>query len=226
MRYTHILFDADETLFSYHSYVSLKRILHGYGVEFTEQDYQKYNEFNQSLWQQYQDNVINLAELTRIRFQDFEKNHQINPLELHQALMNAMGLASPAKDGALILLKKLREQGVEKIGILTNGFTVMQMPRLQHTGLSQYIDFLVVSEEVGLPKPNLAMFENAFEKMNFPPREQILMVGDSLTSDILGGNRAGIDTCWVNWHGKINQTQAKPTFQVADLFELSDFLGL
>ena len=84
------------------------------------------------------------------------------------------------------------------LAVISNGLGEVVYARLARLGLSDYFDAVVVSSEVGVAKPNPAIFEAAFERLGSPDKATTLMVGDSLTSDIAGGSAFGIDTCWYN----------------------------
>ncbi|MGW8178779.1 MAG: HAD-IA family hydrolase, partial [bacterium] len=79
---------------------------------------------------------------------------------------------------------------------------------------------IVISEEVGAAKPNPRIFDVAFQVMNWPNKEEVLIVGDSLTSDINGGNRYGIDTCWFNPRHDPYTVDSESRFEIRDLREL------
>ena len=87
-------------------------------------------------------------------------------------------------------------------------------------------DWLVISEQVGIAKPAKEIFEHTFNLMGNPPKEQILMVGDTASSDILGGQNVGIDTCWLQHPGVNLPEGIKPTYQVTQLKQLQTILGL
>jgi putative hydrolase of the HAD superfamily len=81
-----------------------------------------------------------------------------------------------------------------------------------------------VSEELGVAKPDARIFEYALRQLQHSDRETVVMVGDSLESDIQGGVNAGIRTCWFNPSGAVNDTAIQPTFTIANLLELRDRL--
>jgi Predicted hydrolase (HAD superfamily) len=90
--------------------------------------------------------------------------------------------------------------------------------------LKDAISTLVISEQVGIAKPDPRIFEHAFEKMGRPPKEKILMVGDNPHSDVLGGMQAGIDTCWLNADNTPVPEDIAPTHQVSSLHQLKNWL--
>lgn len=124
--------------------------------------------------------------------------------------------------GAVDLLDALRHR--VKLGIITNGFTQLQRVRLEATGLYEHFDVLVISEEVGIAKPDGRIFDHALSLMGLPMRERVLMVGDTLESDILGGLNAGMTTCWVNSMGKIAPNHIQPHHEISSLVELKTLL--
>lgn len=218
MKYQWILFDADETLFSFHSYFGLKSMLKRYGLEFNEQDYEAFQAVNQPLWVAYQNKEINAEALQRIRFESLAQKTGQDPLVLNRELMDEMALVSQLLEGVREMLASLH--GKVKMGIITNGFNALQQKRLENTQTASFFDLLVVSETVGVAKPDRQIFDYAFSQMGEVERSKVLMVGDTLASDILGGNLAGIDTCWFNPKGLANETAIQPTYEIRSMAEL------
>lgn len=218
MKYQWILFDADETLFSFHSYLGLKSMLKRYGLEFNEQDYEAFQAVNQPLWVAYQNKEINAEALQRIRFESLAQKTGQDPLVLNRELMDEMALVSQPLAGVREMLASLH--GKVKMGIITNGFNALQQKRLENTQTAGFFDLLVVSETVGVAKPDRQIFDYAFSQMGEVERSKVLMVGDTLASDILGGNLAGIDTCWFNPKGLANETAIQPTYEIRSMAEL------
>ncbi|MBM7456816.1 FMN phosphatase YigB (HAD superfamily) [Oceanisphaera litoralis] len=100
----------------------------------------------------------------------------------------------------------------------------MQHTRLKRAGWQDSFSTLVISEQVGVAQPDTGIFEHAFEQMGHPPKEQILMVGDNLHSDILGGLNAGIHTCWLNSNDSAAPEGIRPHFEVSSLNQLHQLL--
>lgn len=224
MKYQWILFDADETLFHFYSFVGLQTMLARYGVAFGEADYAKFQAVNQPLWLRYQQGEIDMTTLAQTRFADLAAQLNRPALALNEELQHTMARLSEPLAGARELLAWLHGRGV-KLGIMTNGFASLQQPRLQYTGFAEFFDLLIISEHESHPKPHRAIFESALRQMGNPPPETVLMVGDSLTSDILGGNRVGMATCWLNSANKPNETNIIPTFTVHNWVELGNIFG-
>lgn len=234
--YDWILFDADETLFSFNSLKGLKHMFaNKFNFEFTELHYDEYQKVNKGLWVDLQNGLINQHELQQRRFQVWadrmtEIRRQSDPEaqacsteELNDAYLDSMAITSTPLEGTVSLLQSVH--GKLKLGIVTNGFARLQRARLEHLGLHDYFDLLVISEVIGIAKPNRAIFDHAITLMEGEvPRHKILMVGDTLESDILGGINAEIDTCWINAHEKVAPESIQPTFEVKSMLDLEVIL--
>ncbi|MCK3654346.1 dUMP phosphatase [Pasteurellaceae bacterium Macca] len=218
MYYQWILFDADETLFEFNSYLGLKAMLKGYGIDFTTQDYQAFQAVNQPLWVAYQNKQITAEDLQRTRFTHLSAQTGKDALALNQALMAEMALVSKPLTGVMEMLNAL--QGKLKMGIITNGFKALQQKRLDNTHTAGFFELVVISEEVGVAKPDNAIFQYAFDRLGDVDKSKVLMVGDTLASDILGGNQFGFDTCWFNPHQKPNDTTIRPTYEIQTMAQL------
>lgn len=222
MKYQWILFDADETLFSFRSYLGLQVVLKRYGVEYTLDDHAEFQAVNQPLWVAYQNQEITAEQLQRTRFEGLAKRTGEDPLVLNRLLMEEMALLSQPLEGTLPTLKALH--GAVKMGIITNGFTALQQKRLDNTQTSHFFDVVVISEKIGFAKPDRQIFDYAFALMGEFDRSKVLMVGDTLSSDILGGNNAGIDTCWLNTFNLENDTDIKPTYAINTISQIIEIV--
>lgn len=222
MKYSHIFFDADETLFSFNAYLGLKTLFAQYDVSFTEQDYQEYQAVNAPLWVQYQNGVINARTLQVTRFQHWAERLAVTPESLNEGFMTAMASICEPLPGAKSLL--LRLKGKAQLGIITNGFAALQERRLAHTGLQDCFAEVVISELVGVAKPDERIFAHTMALFGNPEKSRVLMVGDTPSSDILGANLFGIDSCWLQHQGVVCPPHVKPTYTVMSLQELETLL--
>lgn len=220
--YEWILFDADDTLFHFDAFAGLKLMFKQFDVDFTENDYDIYQNLNKPLWVKYQNNTITAQQLQHQRFDDWAKKLNVTSATLNSAFLSAMADICEPIEGAIDLLNVLKNK--TKLGIITNGFAELQHIRLERTGLKNHFDILVISEQVGVAKPHLDIFNHAISLMGNPNREKILMVGDNFDSDILGGINAGLDTCWINTHNKKIPEGITPTYQVDSLIQLQKLL--
>jgi FMN phosphatase YigB (HAD superfamily) len=106
------------------------------------------------------------------------------------------------------------------LALITNGIKEVQRPRFVQSALKDYFTVLIISEEVGTAKPDPAIFEAAFVQMGHPHRDEVLIIGDGLTSDIQGGYNYGIDTCW------FNPTRAPRPVNIASQYEITHLTEL
>lgn len=219
MKYQWIFFDADETLFSFDAFAGLRKLLAQYGVDFTAQDFAVFQQLNKPLWVKYQNAEISARELQIQRFTQLAERVQQDPVQLNEQYLIAMSDVCQPLEQVVETLQILRQQA--KLAIITNGFTALQHLRLAKTGLADCFEFITISEDVGLTKPDVRIFEYSLQKAQVSA-DKVLMVGDSLETDILGGNRAGLDTCWLAYQRE-NNTDIQPTYQIqhfADLLNL------
>jgi putative hydrolase of the HAD superfamily len=125
-------------------------------------------------------------------------------------------------DGAEEVLVKLRPDF--GLAIITNGLKDVQRPRFARSSIGKYFDVLIISEEVGAAKPDPAIFDFAFELIGQPSRTEVLIIGDSLTSDMAGGAGYGIDTCWFNPTHLESDPNLNVNYEISDLRQLLNFL--
>ena len=220
--YQWILFDADGTLFDFDAFSGLKRMFASLGIKFTKKDYKAYQAVNKSLWVEYQNATITAQQLQHKRFETWAAKLNIETTELNSSFLNAMADICVPLHGAVDLLKSLKNK--VRLGIITNGFTELQQARLERTGLQNYFDVLVISEQVGIAKPHPDIFNYALSIMGNPDRDKVLMVGDNPDSDIIGGINAGLDTCWLNINNQPISENIIPNYQVSSLSKLQELL--
>ena len=125
-------------------------------------------------------------------------------------------------DGALEILERL--SGHYEMYVITNGVSKTQYSRLKKSGIDRYMKDIFVSEDAGAQKPQNAFFDYCLERMGHPALEQLLVIGDSLTSDIQGGINAGIDTCWFDRKGTEDTQGREVTYIIRALKELEEIL--
>jgi len=220
MKYKWVLFDADETLFHFDAYQGLKLMFSGFDVDFTLADYEIYQKVNKPLWVDYQNGDISAKQLQNERFTSWSEKLTISTEKLNTEFLQAMAQICKPLDGARELIDYLSTK--VKMGIITNGFTQLQTVRLEKTGFKDVFSTLVISEQVGIAKPDIGIFHHAFNTMDNPSKNEILMVGDNPHSDIQGGINAGIDTCWLNVNNHKAPEGINPTHEVQSLWQLLD----
>ena len=230
MTYKFLLFDLDHTLLDFDAAedVALTQLLKEEGVE----DIQAYKDYyvpmNKALWKDLEQKKISKVELVNTRFTKFFAHFGIENdgsylAERYQFFLSKQGQTFP---GVEDLLKYLISKGYD-LYAATNGITAIQTGRLAQSSLAPYFNQVFISEQLQTQKPDALFYEKIGQKIPGFSKEKVLMIGDSLTADIQGGNNAGIDTIWYNPHHLENKTQAHPTYEVDSyqaLLELLDKL--
>ncbi|MGC5327569.1 YjjG family noncanonical pyrimidine nucleotidase [Brevibacillus sp. SYSU BS000544] len=222
MRYETILFDVDDTLFDFKK--SEKNALHhafiAFGLPTGQENYgARYQEISKGLWRDLEQGLITLSELGVERFKRLflACNLGINAEAFSNVYLGYLGKEIHLIQGAVELCENLAGC---RLAIITNGFANVQTSRIGGSPLSNTFEHIIISEQVGFQKPDREIFDYAFTKLQITDKAKVLIVGDSLTSDIQGGINYGIDTCWFNPHRKDNNTGIKPTYEISELTEL------
>lgn len=228
-KYTTILFDADNTLldFDKDEHQALVRTLEDYGVPVTDENINTYVSINKSLWKKIETGEITKPELKRTRFRlffdaiGFECDEE--PLTVNNHYLSLLGEGGNTLDGAAELCKKLKSKGYD-LYIVTNGIAAVQAKRLTRSGLLPYFTEVFVSETVGYQKPKKEYFDYVLNTVKEKDKSRILLVGDSLSSDIQGAMNAGIACCWVNLFGDIAGEKYKIDYVIDDIRRVTDIL--
>ena len=227
MTYKFLLFDIDHTLLDFDAAedVALSHLLKEEGVE----DIQAYKDYyvpmNKTLWKDLELKKITKQELVNTRFAKLFAHFGIEKdgaylAERYQFFLSKQGQIFP---GVEDLLKKLIHQGFE-LYAATNGITFIQTGRLEQSGIAPYFKEIFISEQLHTQKPDAAFYEKIGARIPNFDKDHALMIGDSLSADIQGGNNAGIDTIWYNPHHLENKTQAQPTYEVDSYQALLEIL--
>ncbi len=222
-RYSWLLLDADDTLFDFRlaARMALQKTLTWAGLAFSEEIRSVFERINLEVWESFERNEISVDRLRLERFERFLDaiGEFRNPAEMSRYYLNALSQHAFLLPGASAFLDQLHRGGVALV-LVTNGLSEVQRPRIAASRLERYFRHIVVSDEIGVSKPDAAFFDLTFEKMGQPSRSKVLMVGDSLSSDIGGGNGYGLHTCWFNPEGRQNLSGHNPTYEVRSYEEI------
>lgn len=228
MKYSWLFFDLDNTLLDFNA--SSKAAFFSYfdntDLRLSLEDYDRYRVINHEVWVELELGKISFDELKSKRWQIFsdEKQLGLDALAVNDYYFNHIAANPIYIPSAEQLISKLI--GKYKLAIITNGLPEVQLPRLSKTGLDKIFDPIVISQSIGYKKPDEAFFEYAYKKAGEPYKEDVLVIGDSLNSDIRGGIQYGFDTCWYNYYGEDNKSEYHATHEVKNMKELEALLCL
>jgi len=221
VRYDLVLFDADNTLFDYDraEAFSLRNTLERFGVEHRPEHLRIYRTINKAVWEDLEQGRIDRRDLGTLRFERFFTSIGADPdgAVFGSAYLQALSGASFLIAGAAEVVAGLR--GRCRLGLITNGFSSVQHPRLDGSAIADAFDGVFVSEDIGVAKPDRRIFDHALENLGHANRATVLMVGDSLSSDMAGAANAGVDGCWYN-PGGLSRDDVAVRWEVRTLAEV------
>lgn len=228
-RFTTILWDVDGTLldFLYSQKYAITKCFHSVGREITEEQIERYSQINDSFWKRHELGEVTREQLQTARFLQLFQEYDIKGINLEsfqKEYEEALGSVISHKDDSLTICKSLK--GHVRQYVVTNGSTAIQRNKLKLAGFLETMDGVFVSEEVGTPKPGQDFFDYCLENIEEKDRSKVLIVGDSLSSDIKGGIQAGIATCWYRPEEAVNDSTYKPDYEISDLHMIYDILGV
>src|SRR6188474_2451342 len=224
--YPWLWFDADGTLFDYERAEgsALKNTFGSLNLRFEDDYLDIYQRINQGLWRALEKQEISSVDLRVRRFELLLEALQVTGSadQMSTTYIEQFGLRAELMDGAYEVLDALHSKC--KFAIVTNGLQAVQRSRLEHSTIKHFISELIISEEVGAAKPQAAFFDEALSRTGHPDKSDVLIIGDSLTSDIRGGVDYGIDTCWYNPKAEARPANLPITYEIRHLHELLELL--
>ena len=238
MNYKLVLIDLDDTLFDYPKTeeVAFRNTFEelGFFVESElgnakkEEIYEKikdrYKDVNLQLWKDLEKGAVDKDRLKVVRFEKIieEFDLKYNPYEMSELYLKKLGEGIFPFEATEKLCEYLHSK--YKVGIVTNGIKEVQHSRIENSTIAKYIDKIIISDEVGVNKPDKRIFEYAMNYFEIMDKSEVIMIGDSLGADIKGGQNAEIDTCWVNLRNNVNDTGIIPKYEVNKLEKLFEIL--
>ena len=223
MEYSTLLMDADDTLFDFPECErrALTQALSAYGLEAAEDIIACFSAINSELWKCLERSEITRSELRVRRFRDlctkrfpeFERSD-----ELADKYVERLGCQAVLIKDAEKAVRALSEKF--EIYIITNGITSVQKGRFALTDITSCLKGLFISDEIGVNKPSPEFFEYVFKNVREKDKRRMLVVGDSLTSDMQGGRNAGLDTCIYDPRGRITMPHPLCDYRIDDLMQL------
>ena len=226
MKYQYILFDLDGTLFDYDKAerAALGKTFRQFGLEFSPEYLDIYRTINRQIWQDYEKGFISQTTLKTARFKRLADKLLVdyNAESFSRQYLVNLSECTDLIDDAPEMLKKIPAE--IELYLITNGLKSVQRPRISASTIKPYFKDIIISEEVGSAKPAAEIFDKTFKIMGMPSKKEVLIVGDSLTSDIAGGVNYGIDTCWYNPQRTINDNGFHPTYEIQHLIQLDSII--
>ncbi len=222
-----ILWDVDQTLLDFKKSESyaIRFCFRKFGKEASDETVSAYSSINENFWKQIEKGQINKKEALVERFRTLFRQigeEDIEAEAFQKEYADALGSVYYFQDDSYNLHNQLK--GKYRQYLVTNGVTYTQMKKLRLSGLDKLVDGIFVSEQLGVPKPHKEFFEQCFCAIPGFQREKALIVGDSLSSDMQGGNNAQISTCWYNPAGLENPFNIRIDYQIKDLNEIWNVL--
>ena len=223
-----ILWDVDATLLDFiaaEKAAILKLFRQFHLGECTEEMLQRYANINRGYWERLERGELTRDQVLVGRFQEFFEKEELDVSAapaFNEAYQSSLGDTIVYRDDSYHIIKSLR--GKVKQYVVSNGTIVAQEKKLRLSGLGELMDGVFLSEELGVEKPNKAFFDKVFKEIGDMDRDPVLIVGDSLTSDIRGGNNAGIRTCWYNPGNAALIEGVHVDYEITDLHEVYDLL--
>lgn len=223
-----VLWDIDGTLLNFEAAekAAIRKCfaIHGLG-ECTEEMLDCYKEINRGYWQKLERGELSKPEILVGRFRDFfagfgldtEKAEAFNA-DYQVRLGDTVCFEDNAVEVILALKGRVKQYAV------TNGTRTAQRRKLSNSGLDQLLEKAFISDEIGVEKPGIGFFEAVWKSIGRFAKEEVLIVGDSLTSDMQGGKNAGITTCWYNPAKAPNTPGLLPDYEIRNLKEILEII--
>lgn len=222
----YLFFDLDDTLLDFHKAEAwaLRQALRRSGVEPTDAIAARYSEINQSQWELLEEQKITRQQVLVRRFQLLFQELGVNASceKTQECYENMLAKGHDFMPGAQELLETLKEK--YEMYLISNGTAMVQDARLRDSGMEQYFKGIFISERVGVDKPQKEFFDRSFAAIPVFDPGQAMIIGDSLTSDIRGGNNAGVRTCWYNPKHKPRRADIHVDYEISELMELPKLL--
>lgn len=228
-KYKAILWDIDDTLldFKKSEKIGIETCFKKRGLYIDDVIAKRFSEINDSFWKRLEKGELSKIEVQRGRFiQLFEELKLSDKIDMEEFRLEYEFLLGEIwfyKENSLELLKNLQKMGYEQYAI-TNGTKKVQDKKIKGTGFDKIFKEVFISDVIGTPKPHKDFFDYVLRAIPHICKEEMLIVGDSLTSDIKGGVQNGLDTCWYNPECKENTMDLEITYEIHILEDVCKIL--
>lgn len=224
-----ILWDIDGTILNFlaSEKAGIKKCFEIFGLgECTDEMIEEYSKINIKHWEMLERGEVTKDEVLVGRFKEFfeKRGLDVSKAEaFNQEYQLSLADVIVFEEGAKELIWGYK--GRYKQYAASNGTALAQKGKLERSGLNQVLDGAFISDVIGVEKPMPGFFDAVFEELKGYEKSEIMIIGDSLTSDMKGGANAGIVTCWYNPHCKINNSGLMLDYEIHSLREVMEILG-
>lgn len=221
-----VLLDLDDTILDFHKAerIALEKTLVALGLEATDEVLGRYSEINAAQWRLLEQGKLTRAEVKERRYQLLFEEFGIDadPVKAARTYEHNLSIGHYFIKDAEWVLEELSKK--YELYLVSNGSTDIQMPRIASAGIEKYFTRMFISEAVGYNKPDVAFFGAVFATIPDFDKQKAVMIGDSLSSDILGGKNAGITTVWFHPSDEAVTTASRPDHVISSLKQLPQLL--
>ncbi len=222
-----IFWDIDNTLLNleYEERYALKKCFRLFGLgKMTEEIFDDYRMINDKYWDLFAQGKLTKPFILTQRFNELFKkyNLSVDSDKFNHTYLISLGDKVKYNDNSFKILKNLK--GKIKQYALTDGTMIMKASQLKNAKLYKVLDNIFISETIGSCKPNKEFFDYVFDNIPKFQHSRILIVGDGLKTDILGGKNAGIKTCYYNPNHKQVSEDIKIDYQIDNLKKIYDII--
>ena len=219
--------DLDDTILDFQKaeHIALAKTLQSFGLEPNEAVLNRYSQINKSYWERLERKEVTREALLVDRFGDLfaEYGIAVEPVQCARTYEKNLGTGHYFLPGARAAVEALSKK--YKLYLASNGTSHVQAGRIESADIACFFQGIFISQEIGVNKPDREYFERCFACIPGFDRTKAMIVGDSLSSDILGGKQAGILTCWVNAKGKACPEDLRPDYEIPALSALESLLN-
>ena len=220
-KYKTLLFDLDNTLLDFFraEYLSIKQLFKNHNLPSDDQNVALYSRINDYHWKAFERGEITANQIYKGRFECFGKEVGIpvDPDVLDRDYMKLLSQCAVKMPYCDEILDYCKQKGYS-MAVITNGNAYNQHCRMKISGIEKYVTHLIISEEIGAQKPEKAFFDKALSLIEEKDKSKILVIGDSITSDINGAINAGLDSCY------IGEGECNATYKIKNLEELKTII--
>ncbi len=224
--YDILLIDADDTLFDFRQAekYALRDTFAEFSLPFNDEIHKLYHQINKQLWKEYEKGMYRDKSPWPMRFERLLNaiNKPGDGAKMNMAYTKNLGKQPILLDDAEYICSELFK--THRLFIITNGNPSVQHSRFDASPIKDYFSRMFISEEIGSRKPEKQFFDYVLSEINTPEFSRVLIIGDSLSSDIAGGINSGIDTCWFNPKRETAPAELTPTYEIHCLKEIFDIV--